>query len=72
MSTNGKKMGMNYQCSVCHKEIQGDMFTYIEHTEKHIIDEIKASHPEWVENDGLCKKCMEYYQNQLKGKKSSH
>lgn len=60
---------MTYQCSLCHKEVEGDLLEYIDHTEKHIIDEIKSTHPEWVEGDGVCHKCVEYFKNQLKGNK---
>jgi len=58
---------MEYKCSVCKNEVEGDLLVYIDHTEKHIMDEIKASHPDWVEKDGVCQKCIDYYKNQLKG-----
>jgi len=32
------------------------------------IDEIKKQHPEWVENSGVCKRCVMYYEEQLGGK----
>ena len=57
---------MKYYCSVCHKEIDGDAVVYINHIETHIIDQIKAEHPEWIEEDGLCQKCVDYYRQQMK------
>ena len=57
-----------YQCSVCGKKVKDDLLVYIGHTETHIIDEIKKYHPEWVQDDGLCAKCVDYYKGQLKGR----
>ena len=58
---------MEYQCSVCGEKIKNDVLLYINHTEKHVIDEIKDKHPEWAEKDGLCQKCVDYYKGQLRG-----
>jgi len=59
---------MDYKCSVCQQDVDDDLLVYIKHTEKHIMDEIKAGHPDWSENDGVCQKCVDYYKDQLKGK----
>jgi len=32
---------MEYKCSTCNETIEGDLLVYIDHTEKHIMDEIK-------------------------------
>jgi len=61
---------MAYQCSVCQQTVQDDLLVYIAHTEKHIMDEIKANHPEWAEKDGVCQKCVDYYRGQMKGNSS--
>jgi hypothetical protein len=58
---------MAYQCSICQEVVKGDLLVYIGHTEKHIIDEIKSNHPDWVEKDGVCQKCVDYYKKQMKG-----
>ena len=58
---------MEYLCSVCGKKVPGDMMVYMDHTERHVIDLIKMDHPEWVEKDGACRKCVEYYKGELKG-----
>ena len=57
-----------YQCPVCHKEVPRDLVVFLDHAKQHIIDEIKKQHPEWVENSGVCKQCMMYYEEQLGGK----
>lgn len=58
---------MEYKCGVCQEKVEGDLLVYINHTEKHIIDEIKDSHPDWVEKNGICRKCVEYYRGQMRG-----
>ena len=61
---------MDYQCSVCDEKVKGGLLVYIDHTEKHIVDEIKAKHPEWAEKDGICPKCVDYFKEQMKGNSS--
>jgi hypothetical protein len=61
---------MEYICGLCGERISRDLLVYIDHTEKHIMQEIQAKHPEWSEKDGLCTKCLEYYHKQLKGESS--
>ena len=58
---------MEYKCSVCQEQVEGDLLVYINHTQEHIIDEIKTKHPEWIENDGICPKCEDYFKSQIKG-----
>jgi hypothetical protein len=56
---------MNFICPTCGKTIPLDLPIIISHTEEHIIDVIKRDHPDWVEKDGICKKCYEFYKSQL-------
>ncbi|NQT95838.1 MAG: hypothetical protein HQ572_05250 [Candidatus Omnitrophica bacterium] len=56
---------MQYRCPVCEMEMPRDLLVVIPHTEEHIVDIIKDKHPEWVESNGLCKKCYEHYKQQL-------
>ena len=58
---------MNYRCAVCDGVVSGDAVAYVNHTEKHIVDIIKHDHPDWVEKNGVCKKCLEYYRAELHG-----
>ena len=37
--------------------------------EGRLIARIKQDHPEWLEADGACPKCMEYYRQTLGGEK---
>ena len=58
---------MDYICPVCAKAVSEDLRAYIDHTESHIIDVIRKKHPEWIEKDGLCHKCLDYYKKEMKG-----
>lgn len=59
---------MGYHCSVCQEKVEGDALEFIDHTEKHIIDLIRSKHPSWIEKDGICHKCVEYYKKQMRGR----
>ena len=61
----GRSKMQAYTCPVCDAKVPRDLLLYIDHTEMHIIDEIKRLHPEWVEANGVCNKCFEYYDKQL-------
>ncbi len=58
---------MDYRCAACNTVVSGDLLVYVDHTEKHIVDLLKHDHPQWVEKDGICKKCLEYYRAELHG-----
>ena len=58
---------MEYKCSVCEEVIKDGAAEFFDHTEKHIVDIVKEKHPKWIEEDGICPKCVEYYKSQLKG-----
>ena len=45
------------ECALCKKNVDS-----LEHEIEHLIIEmIKKSNAEWVEPDGACPKCIEYY-----------
>lgn len=56
---------MDYVCSVCGEHLKRDIDIVKPHAEEHIVDIIKEKHPEWIEKDGVCKKCYEHYKKQL-------
>ena len=58
---------MEYRCSACGEKVLGDLNRFTEHTDNHIVDLIKHDHPNWVASDGICQKCYDYYQAELKG-----
>ena len=63
----GKEILMNYLCSVCNQKVSADLMVYKMHTENHIVDLVKHDHPNWIESNGLCQKCLKYYEEEIKG-----
>jgi len=59
---------MDYKCNLCGEVVKDDLKEFVEHTENHIIDLIKKDHPDWVENNGLCRKCHDYHKRELRGR----
>ncbi len=49
---------MKKHCTLCD-ELTDDLYLVAEH---YVLSIIKEEHPEWVEQDGACKKCLEHYQ----------
>ncbi len=56
---------------MCGRQIERNLVVFLDHTDQHIIDKIKELHPEWVEADGICKPCAEYYRKELTGSELS-
>ena len=56
---------MDFICPICRKPIPKELVVIISHGESHIVDEIKKKHPEWIESNGVCKKCYDYYKKEL-------
>ncbi|NQU94653.1 MAG: hypothetical protein HQ549_00260 [Candidatus Omnitrophica bacterium] len=57
---------MEFTCPTCGKSLPRELLVIIPHTEEHIINEIKKKHPDWKEEDGICKKCYNYLKTQMK------
>lgn len=56
----------DYLCPVCGKEMPRDLMVFLNHTDQHIVNEIKKTHPQWVDADGVCRRCLEFYRRQLR------
>ena len=48
-------------CPICGDSVPPEVADLHALCEQWTIDQIKKDHPEWVEADGLCPKCLEYY-----------
>ena len=57
-----------YTCPICQESMDRDMMVLKAHTNVHIIDEIKKKHPEWIEENGACQKCVDYYEKAKKAR----
>ena len=61
----------SYQCPLCGRQMDRDLILFLDHTNEHIIERIKVSHPEWVAENGVCKPCMDYYKGEIAGAASN-
>ena len=50
-------------CPLCGESLHPEIADLHVLCETWTIEQIKKDHPEWVEADGLCPKCLEYYLN---------
>ena len=55
----------NYTCPLCGTETPRDLAVFLDHTNGHILDAIRKKHPEWTDAEGVCKKCEEYFKQQM-------
>ena len=49
--------------------MQRDLLLFVRHTDAHIVEELKKSHPEWITNEGFCPKCLAHYKGAMRGEK---
>lgn len=55
---NEKKM----YCPVCKKLQDKEIVDVCNSAYIYLMERIKKDHPGWVERDGACPKCVEYYE----------
>ena len=56
-------MGKKEICPICNKELDQPIVDTCIEAYNYVIKRIKQEHPDWVEKDGACPKCIEYYKN---------
>lgn len=54
------------RCSLCDSYVPEESLYMHRKIEKAIVDLIKQKNPQWVETDGSCAKCYEYYRTLVK------
>jgi hypothetical protein len=65
LSETPEKWQTFFTCACCGEKFERDLLVFLSHADKHIIDAIKKEHPEWVESDGACPKCIDYFRSEL-------
>ena len=50
-------------CPICKKETAEGIVDVCQIAYEYIIHSIKEEHPEWIQENGACPKCIEYYKN---------
>ena len=56
----------NYTCPSCGTVMERDLSLFMEHTDKHIVDEVKKRHPKWITEEGYCPKCLDYFKKAMR------
>ncbi len=49
-------------CPVCNKLQDEEIVDVCNSAYSYLMERIKKDHPDWVEKDGACPKCVEYYE----------
>ena len=50
-------------CSICGATVRPEDAEVHILAEDWVIEQIRSAHPQWVESDGACPKCLELYRN---------
>lgn len=56
---------LEYECPICSQKIPKNLTLFLEHGKQHVISSIRQAHPEWVDQDGLCIKCVVHYEEAM-------
>ncbi len=55
-----------YTCQICNRTVdESCALTHVK-TEEYLLDLIKKDHPEWKEDKGACRECVDYYRELVK------
>jgi serine protease AprX len=54
---NGEKI----TCPLCNDAVDELLYRFHISSERTVIDKIKANNPSWAEQDGICSRCIDYY-----------
>lgn len=54
---NGEKI----ICPLCNDAVDELIYRFHIRSERSVIDKIKAGNPSWTEQDGICSRCIDYY-----------
>lgn len=54
-------------CPLCEQQVDEFKYDLHESVDRVVLDWIRRQHPDWVEEDGACPRCLEYYR-QMKSK----
>jgi serine protease AprX len=54
---NGEKI----ICPLCNDAVDELLYRFHIGNEKVVIDKIKSNNPDWAEHDGICSRCIDYY-----------
>lgn len=56
-----------YVCPTCGEKMDRDLLLFIQHTDAHVVEELKKKNPQWITEEGYCPKCLEHYKASMRG-----
>jgi len=56
---------VNIICPLCNDSVNKLLYPFHADSERLVIGRIKEQHPAWLENSGLCSRCMDYYRTEI-------
>ena len=62
-------MGAIYTCPTCGEKMARDLVLFTRHTDAHIVEALKKTHPEWITDEGFCPKCLDHFKAALRGER---
>ncbi len=65
MTDNRQGPWAGYICPTCGEPIERDLLVFLRHTDQHILETLKAIHPDWIEADGESPAVLKFYRAQL-------
>ena len=61
-----------YTCPTCGETMERDLSLFMDHTDKHIVEEVKKLHPNWITEEGFCPKCADYFKKAMSGEATTN
>lgn len=52
---------VHVKCPLCGQRVPKESYFVHATAERWVLEKIQAAHPEWVEQDGGCRPCYDYY-----------
>ncbi|MBP7216340.1 MAG: hypothetical protein KBA46_03540 [Candidatus Omnitrophica bacterium] len=49
-------------CPICKKHEHAIVVSICNEAKEYVLKRIRLDHPEWIEKDGLCTRCKDYYE----------
>ena len=56
-----------YTCPTCGIKMERDLLLFTQHTDQHVVDELKKRHPDWITEDGYCPRCLDHFKRSMTG-----
>lgn len=52
-------------CPLCHDQVEKLLYRFHLDGERRVIDLIRQQNPSWLEGDGICSRCVDYYRTEI-------